>query len=71
MHDRIFRGDDDAWYYRARGNTQIGPFSSYADAERALQKRIRSWAGRTKPRTKWHHEWRPAKMLRRSATRHT
>ena len=70
MIDRIYMGEDDQWYYRARGNTSVGPFDNRQLAEQALTKRIRSWSGRTNPRAAWPQELRPSKIFRRSAARH-
>ena len=70
MNERIYVGEDDLWYYRARGNTSVGPFETRSAAEQALAKRVRTWSGRATPRAVWPAELRPSKIFRRSATRH-
>ena len=69
MQDRIFQDIDEQWYYRARGNDKVGPFSSRLEAELRLERQIRSWNGQ------WSFKLRPkfANPFRasRSATRQT
>ncbi len=69
MNDRVFRAKDDHWYYRARGNQDIGPFDSRFEAERSLQKQMRGWTGIGGPLAVWPRSWQPGKFFRRSATR--
>ena len=73
MHDRIYQGDDGAWYYKTRGNHNVGPFKSYHDAEQSLFVQIRGWAKRAKPKkAAWHKRgWQPGRLMRRSVTRQT
>jgi len=70
VNERIYLGDDEQWYYRARGNTSVGPFTSRQQAEEALAKQIRGWSGRAHPRSAWSREVKTPKIFRRSATRH-
>ena len=69
MHDRIFQGEDNAWYYRVRGNHEMGPFENRRVAEEALAKQMRSWAGRAGPSATWSRTLHPARIFRRSAPR--
>jgi len=69
VNDRIYLGDDDHWYYRARGNTSVGPFEHRQQAEQTLAKQIRSWSGRAYPRTSWSGDAKAPRIFRRSATR--
>ena len=70
VNERIYRGDDGSWYYRARGNDAVGPYDSLEAAEQALNRQVRSWSGRGKPRTIWSQHLPSSKLFRRSATRH-
>ncbi len=71
MHDRIYQGEDEQWYYRVRGNAAVGPFNNRMDAERKLGKQLRSWGGNAGPLASWPRGWHPARVFRRSATRQT
>ena len=71
VDDRIYLGEDDQWYYRARGNSSVGPFDTRAKAETALAKQVRSWTGRAHPRAVWPKDFKSAKIFGRSATRHS
>ncbi len=70
MNERIYRGDDDSWYYRARGNDAVGPFLTRQAAEQALSKQMSSWSGNTRPRAVWARHLPSNKLFRRSAPRH-
>ena len=70
VNERIYRGDDGSWYYRARGNDAVGPYDSQEAAEAALDRQVQSWSGRGKPRTIWTQHLPSSKLFRRSATRH-
>ena len=71
MNNRIYQGQDSQWYYRVRGNQAVGPFETYNDAQRKLDKQMKAWTGRGGPLSTWPRSWQPARMLRRSATRQT
>ena len=71
MKERIYSDQHGHWFYRARGNSAIGPFDSYSLAEQALRKRFRSWGEPRKPLAAWAKPWHPLRRLRRSATRQT
>ncbi len=71
MSERIYRGDDDSWYYRARGNDAVGPFLTRQAAEQALSKQIRNWSNTGLPRTVWTRHLPSNKLFRRSAPRHS
>jgi hypothetical protein len=71
MNDRIYKGEDDQWYFAIRGNQRGGPFRSYDDAEAGLNRHV----DRCKQRLggaplRWPRSWNPLKALRRSAARH-
>ena len=34
--ERIFRREDGRWYFRIRGNTSMGPYSSHREANESL-----------------------------------
>ena len=70
MNERIYRGEDDSWYYRARGNDAVGPFLTRQAAETALSKQVRSWARKPRPRAVWTRHLPSNKLFRRSAPRH-
>lgn len=69
MNDRIYQGTDQLWYYRVRGNHDIGPFDSRLDAERKLNRQLRSWGAIKGPAAAWPRGWHPGRLLRRSAAR--
>ena len=71
VNERIYRGDNGSWYYRARGTDAVGPFATLEDAETALKKQTRSWSGRARRRTIWSQHLPSSKLFRRSASRHS
>ena len=68
-NDRIFQSDDGKWYFRVRGNQDVGPFETEAQAAANLEERIANWTGRTSPTLSWPRSWHPARIFRRSAPR--
>ena len=71
MHDRIYQGEDGAWYYRARVNQAVGPYESYLVAEQQLVKQIRTWSRRARPVESWKPRFLQMRGLQGSATRQT
>ena len=71
VDERIYKGDNEQWYYRARGNHSVGPFESSHLAEKALTKQINSWSGKTGPSSVWPRHLQPSRIFRRSAPRHS
>lgn len=41
--ERIYQGEDDLWYFNARGNQTKGPFDTYHEAEQDLIRNVRQW----------------------------
>jgi hypothetical protein len=71
MDERIYKGENEEWFYRARGNHSVGPFENYHSAEKALTKQINSWSGKAGPIATWPRQLKPSRIFRRSATRHS
>ena len=71
MHDRIYQGEDGAWYFRARGNQAVGPYESYLAAEQQLVKQIRTWSRRARPAESWKPRFLQLRGVQGSATRQT
>ena len=70
MDERIYKDEDELWYYRTRGNHSVGPFDSHLLAQQALEKKIRGWGGPSLPRAVWPRHFQASRLFRRSATRH-
>ena len=71
--ERIFE-EEGQWFFRVRGNSHVGPFQSHHDAQQALRNIIKGYRRAVvqgKQRALWPRAWRPARLLRRSATRQT
>lgn len=72
MKDRIYQdGEDQLFYYRARGNQVVGPFDTRQHAQKSLDRLTRQWAASPRQKSTWSLGLQPARIFRRSATRHT
>ncbi len=72
MKDRIYQNDDDEqFYYRARGNQVVGPFDTRQHAQKSLNRLTRQWTTSPAQKSAWLRPLQPARIFRRSATRHT
>lgn len=72
MKDRIYQdGEDQQFYYRARGNQVVGPFDTRQHAQKSLDRLTRQWAASPGRKSTWALALQPARIFRRSATRHT
>ena len=72
MKDRIYLNDDDEqYYYRARGNHTVGPFETRQQAQHSLDRLTRKWTTSAGQKYAWLRPLQAARILRRSASRHT
>ena len=42
-NDRIYQNDDGEWFFRVRGNHDVGPFPTEAQAVEKLEKHVAQW----------------------------
>jgi len=66
--ERIYQTDDGQSFFRVRGNQNIGPFSTEAQAREKLCKRVVTWVDRTSMPTPWLRAWRRTRSFRHPAT---
>ena len=65
--DRIYQSDDARWYFNVRGNPAKGPFSTYHDAEDALNTHVRQ-CRRPMGQSSWANPLRSLKIGRRNVS---
>jgi hypothetical protein len=66
--DRIFQGEDQQWYFNVRGNQAAGPYPSSQHAAEALARHVKVCKRRAEFTVSWPRDWRPTRLLRRSAS---
>jgi hypothetical protein len=51
--ERIFRGKDGRWYFRIRGNTSMGPYTSHREASDSLTRYVASCRAQAEMSLTW------------------
>ena len=69
--DRIYQGENDAWYFNVRGDRAMGPYATYHEANRALSDHVAHYTAKLDGRLRIPRFFSPGRLMRRSAPRHT
>ena len=67
--ERIFRREDGRWYFRIRGNTSMGPYSSHREASDSLTRYTESCRRQAEMSFAWPR-WLHVKHWLRRANEH-
>lgn len=68
-NERIYQGENQQWYYRVRGNHEVGPFATHSLADAALKRQMKGWRGMAGPKIQWPRSLQPGRLFRRSVSR--
>ena len=63
---RIFQADDGQWYFKVRGNQNMGPYPSHSDAVHALGVYVSACRERLEGRLRWPRIFHPLRLRRAS-----